>query len=134
MAAIWKLDKPKNEMDRILTYAPGTPGREQLLHQLDILKHHTENIPLVIGNREVHSGEMHEVRCPHDHQRVLARAQLATEQEVKWAIDAALDAEHAWAAVDWYQRAAIFLRAADLLAGPHHIEHIAAIMVNQSKT
>jgi 1-pyrroline-5-carboxylate dehydrogenase len=134
MAAIWKLDKPKNEMDRILTYAPGTPGREQLSHQLDILKHHTEDIPLVIGGREVQSGELYEVRCPHDHQRVLARAQLATEQGIKWAIDAALNAQHAWAALDWYQRAAIFLRAADLLAGPRHIEHIAAIMVNQSKT
>jgi 1-pyrroline-5-carboxylate dehydrogenase len=134
MAHIWTLEKPKNDMDRILSYAPGTPEREQLLRQLDLLKQRPEEIPLLIDNRAIHTGKIIEVRCPHDHQRVIARAHLATEQELKWAIEATMDAREAWASLDWYQRAVIFHRAADLLAGPHRIEHIAAIMVNQSKT
>ena len=94
----------------------------------------TEEIPLIIAGRAVQTDAIFEVRCPHDHQRILARAYLAREQELRWAIDAALDAQETWAGLDWYQRAAIFYRAADLLAGPRRLEHIAAIMVNQSKT
>lgn len=134
MGTMCRLEKPRNEMDRIFSYAPGTPERGQLLQQLDVLTCHTEEVPLIIGGRAVQTGELFEVRCPHDHQRVLARAHLAREQELRWAIEAALSAQEAWAALDGYQRAAIFHRAADLLAGPRRIEHIAAIMVNQSKT
>jgi 1-pyrroline-5-carboxylate dehydrogenase len=134
MANVWKLEKPRNEMDRIFSYAPGTPERDRLLLQLDTLQQRPEEIPLIIGGRSVETGAIFEVRCPHDHQRILARAHQATEQELRWAIAAALDAQEAWAGLDWYQRAAIFHRAADLLAGPRRFEHIAAIMVNQSKT
>ncbi len=134
MASVWRLEKPRNETDRIFSYAPGTPERELLLQQLDTLTRRAEEIPLIIGERVVDTGEIFEVRCPHDHQRVLARVHQATEQELKWAIDSALDAWQGWASLDWYQRAAIFHRAADLLAGPRRLEHIAAIMVNQSKT
>jgi 1-pyrroline-5-carboxylate dehydrogenase len=134
MVNVWRLEKPRNEMDRIFSYAPGTPEREQLLHHLELLHQQPGEIPLIIAGRAVQTDAIFEVRCPHAHQRILARAHLATEQELKWAIDAALDAQEAWAGLDWYQRAAIFHRAADLLAGPRHVEHIAAIMVNQSKT
>lgn len=130
----YRLEKPRNEMDRILTYAPGTPEREALLREIEKLRSQVEEIPLVIGGEEVRTGEIFEVRCPHDHQRVLARAHLATEKELKQAIEIALEAQRSWAALDGYQRAAIFQRAADLLAGPRRIEHLAAIMVNQSKT
>jgi 1-pyrroline-5-carboxylate dehydrogenase len=134
METRWMLEKPKNEADRLLTYAPGTPEREELVGQIKTLKSQTEEIPLIINGRAVKTGEVFEVRCPHDHKRVLARAHLAGEAEVKKAIDAAVDAQRAWAALDGYQRAAIFHRAADLLAGPRRIENIAAIMANQSKT
>jgi 1-pyrroline-5-carboxylate dehydrogenase len=134
MANVWRLEKPRNETDRILSYAPGTPEREALLQHLDRLRQRPEEIPLVIGGQPVETGAIFEVRCPHDHPRVLARAHQAGEQELKWAINAALDAQETWAGLDWYQRAAIFHRAADLLAGPRRLEHIAAIMVNQSKT
>jgi 1-pyrroline-5-carboxylate dehydrogenase len=134
MANIWRAEKPRNDVDRIFSYAPGTPERDQLMQQLDALKGQTEEIPLIIAGRAIQTDAIFEVRCPHDHQRTLARAHQAREQELKWAIEAALDAQQAWAALDWYQRAAIFYRAADLLAGPRRLEHIAAIMVNQSKT
>jgi 1-pyrroline-5-carboxylate dehydrogenase len=134
MASVWRLEKPKNDTDRILSYAPGSPERALLLQRLESLQGQTEEIPLIIGGRPVTTGEIVEVRCPHAHQTVLARAHLAKESELRQAIGAALRAHGAWGALDWYQRAAIFHRAADLLAGPRRIEHIAAIMVNQSKT
>jgi 1-pyrroline-5-carboxylate dehydrogenase len=134
MGSIWRAEKPRNDVDRIFSYAPGTPERDHLVQQLNALKGQTEEIPLIIAGRAVQTDAIFEVRCPHDHQRILARAHLATEQELRWAIDAALDAQETWAGLDWYQQAAIFYRAADLLAGPRRLEHIAAIMVNQSKT
>ncbi|MFQ5794825.1 MAG: L-glutamate gamma-semialdehyde dehydrogenase [Candidatus Bipolaricaulia bacterium] len=134
METRWKLEKPANEADRIPTYAPGTPERERLLGQIEALKSQTEEIPVIVGGRAVQTGELFEVRCPHDHQRVLAHAHLATETELNQAIDVALEAQQAWTALDGYQRAAVFHRAADLLAGSRRIENIAAIMVNQSKT
>ncbi len=134
MQTNWKLEKPKNAMDRIPTYAPGTPERERLIHELKTLQAKTEEIPLIINGKPVRTSEIFEVRCPHDHRRVLVRAHLAGEAELTQAIDAALDAQEAWASLDGYQRAAVFHRAAELLAGPRRIENIAAIMANQSKT
>ena len=134
MEVRWNLGKPTNEMDRIWSYAPGTPERDRLLNALEELKTRTEEIPLIINGEPVETGEIYEVRCPHDHQRVLARVHLAREQELKRAIEGALEAQKEWAALDGYQRAAVFRRAADLLAGPRRIENIAAIMANQSKT
>jgi 1-pyrroline-5-carboxylate dehydrogenase len=130
----WDFGKPKNEMDHILSYAPGTPERERLTKALGELKTKTEEIPLIIDREPVETGEIYEVRCPHDHRRVLARVHLAREQELEQAIEGALRAQKEWAALDGYQRAAVFRRAADLLAGPRRIENIAAIMANQSKT
>ena len=110
------------------------PSASNSCTTLKLLHQQPGEIPLIIAGRAVQTDASFEVRCPHDHQRILARAHLATEQELRWAIDAALEAQEAWAVLDWYQRAAIFYRAADLLAGPRRLEHIAAIMVNQSKT
>jgi 1-pyrroline-5-carboxylate dehydrogenase len=101
---------------------------------LDALKDQIEEIPLIIDGQPVWTGQIYEVRCPHDHRRVLARAHLATDKELKQGIDAALQAQKTWAGMDGYQRAAVFLRAADLLAGPRRAQNIAAIMANQSKT
>jgi hypothetical protein len=128
MTPRWRLEKPRNEMDHILSYAPGTPAREALLQQLEALRRGAEEIPLIIGGQAVRSGQRCGVRWPHEHRRLLARAHLATAAELKRAVDAALQAQAAWAALDWCQR------TADLLAGPRRLEHIAAIMVNRSKT
>lgn len=130
----WKFAKPTNDMDAIPSYAPGTPEREKLMQELERIKQHTEEIPLIINGQAVKTGELEDVVCPHDHQRVLAKSHYAGEKELQQAIDTALEAQKSWAALDGYQRASIFNRAADLVAGPRRIEHIAAIMANQSKT
>ena len=134
METKWKLEKPKNAMDAIPTYAPGTPQREQLLRELKRLKSQTEEVPLIINGKPVRTKEIKAIPCPHDHKHALGKVHYAGAAELKKAINAALDAHHDWAALDGYQRAAVFLRAADLLAGPRRIEHVAAIMANHSKT
>ncbi len=131
---IWSIEKPKNEMDRIFSYASGTPEREALMKEIEAMKSRTEEIPLIINGKEVKTGEIAEVRAPHEHDVLLANASLATESELKEAIDAALDAHEKWADMDWYHRAAIFMKAADMLAGPERTKNIASIMMNQSKT
>ncbi len=127
-------EKPKNDMDQLLTYAPGTLEREQLLSAIDSLKENSAEIPLVIGGKPVTTGKMFEVRCPHEHRRSLAHAHLAGEAELFQAVESACAAQESWAALDGYQRAAVFRKAADILAGPRRIENIAAIMMNLSKT
>jgi 1-pyrroline-5-carboxylate dehydrogenase len=134
MEAKWRLEKPQNDMDSIPTYASGTPEREELIKQFGVIRSQTEEIPLIINGKEVETGDFYEVKSPHDHQQILARAHLAGEAELKDAIDGAVAAQESWAELDGYQRAAIFNRAADILAGPRRIENLAAIMVNQSKT
>ncbi|RMD94063.1 MAG: L-glutamate gamma-semialdehyde dehydrogenase [Calditrichaeota bacterium] len=131
---IWPMAKPGNEMDVILKYSSGTPERKKLLDEIEKMKSSTEEIPLIIGGEEVRTNQTIEVKAPHDHQVVLARAHLAGEAELKKAIEAALSAHETWSQMDWYHRAAIFRKAADLLAGPERIRNIAAIMLNQSKT
>ncbi|RMF60038.1 MAG: L-glutamate gamma-semialdehyde dehydrogenase [Calditrichaeota bacterium] len=131
---IWPMQKPRNDMDTILSYRSGSPERKTLLAEIEKIKSRSEEIPLIIGGKEVKSGETIEVKAPHDHSLVLATAHLAGEAELKQAIDSALAAHEAWANMDWYHRAAIFRKAADLLAGPARIRNIAAIMLNMSKT
>ncbi|MCI2430182.1 L-glutamate gamma-semialdehyde dehydrogenase [Candidatus Acetothermia bacterium] len=130
----WRLEKPQHDVNKIPTYAPGTPERQQLFAEFEALKRTTEEIPLMINGEPVRTGQTVDVPCPHDHKRILARAHLAGPRELNAAIDSALEAHRAWAALDGYDRAAIFMRAADLLAGPRRRENIAAIMINQSKT
>lgn len=134
MSKHWRLEKPQNDMNKILSYAPGTPEREQLLKEIEALKRTTEEIPLIINGGPVKTGQTVDVVCPHDHRKVLARAHLAGKAELSQAIEAALEAHKSWSVLDGYDRAAIFSRAADLLAGPQRIQNIAAIMLNQSKT
>lgn len=133
MAITWNPEPPENEMDRARAYAPGTPEREHLLEEIERLKKGTEEIPSIIGDKHVETGEIFEVRCPHDHQRVLASVHQATEGELREAIDVALEAKAAWEGLDGYERAAVFYRAADIAAGPRRTELIAASMLNQSK-
>lgn len=130
---IWAVEKPKNEMDSILSYSSGTKEREELLREIERIKKTTEEIPLIIGGRKVKTGEVIEIRAPHDHDVVLAKAHLAGEDELKEAIECALSAWEDWSELDWYHRVAIFRKAADLLAGKYRKRNIAAIMMNLSK-
>ncbi len=122
---------PLNEP--ILSYAPGSPEREQLKAELEAQASRVVDIPLVIGGEEVRTGNTIDVVMPHDHGHVLARAHLAGPDEVRRAIDAANGAHREWSTMRWDDRVAVFLRVADLAAGPRRARLNAATMLNQSK-
>jgi 1-pyrroline-5-carboxylate dehydrogenase len=118
----------------VLTYAPGTPERAELQAELVRLKGHVEAIPLVVGTERIRTADRFPVVAPHDHARILAEVSSAGEAEIRQAIATALAARKAWAATPFAKRAEIFLRAADLLAGPWRQRLNAATMLGQGKT
>ncbi len=130
---IWNIERPANDVDSIRSYASDSPDRGPLLDELHRQRSGTIDIPLVIGGREVRTGTVVEIRCPHDTSRLLARAHLGGPEEIRAAIEAATAAQAEWAARDWYHRVAVFQKAATLLAGPHRRRHIASIMLHHSK-
>lgn len=132
MNTIYTPALPANEP--VLGYAPGSPERATLRKAIDDIATRVEDIPLVIGERRVETGSLADAVMPHVHQHVLARAHLAGEAEVQAAIEAATAAHHDWSRMPWQQRAAIFTKAADLLAGPWRARLNAATMLGQSKT
>ena len=129
--AIVRIPTPVNEPQ--LTYAPGTDERRALKAQLEKMKAERLEIPLLIGGREVKTGKLAKVVQPHDHQHVLADCHQAGAEEVQQAITAALEARHQWAAMRWEERCAIFLKAADLLAGKYRFVLNGATMLSASK-
>jgi 1-pyrroline-5-carboxylate dehydrogenase len=130
--AHFRIPEPRNEP--VLSYAPGTPERTALQAKLAELSAREIEIPLVIGGREVRTGRIAEARVPHRHAQRLARWHQAGPEEVRAAIQAAVEARRAWAAMDPQDRAAVFLRAAELLSGPWRQVLNAATMLGQSKT
>ncbi|MGH8306928.1 MAG: L-glutamate gamma-semialdehyde dehydrogenase [Gammaproteobacteria bacterium] len=127
-----RVPAPANEP--AFSYAPGTPERAQLKTTLERMASERIEIPLVIGGKAVRTGKLAEVRMPHDHQHVLATCHQADTKQVQAAIDAALAAKPAWEALSFSERAAIFLRAADLLATRYRPILNASTMLGQSKT
>jgi 1-pyrroline-5-carboxylate dehydrogenase len=130
--ARFHVPEPRNEP--ALSYAPGTPERAALQAKLAELSAREIEIPLVIGGREVRTGRFGEARVPHRHAQRLARFHQAGPEEVRAAIDAAQEARRSWAAMEPHDRAAIFLKAADLLSGPWRQVLNGATMLGQSKT
>jgi 1-pyrroline-5-carboxylate dehydrogenase len=131
-AGIFLPPRPQNEPVR--DYAPGSPEREELQRRLHELENERLEIPLVIGGKDVTSGETFEAVMPHRKSHVLADVHSGGPQHVEQAIAAAREARHEWARLPWEERAAVFLRAAELLAGPWRATLNAATMLNQSKT
>ena len=129
--AYFHFAEPKNEP--VLNYAPGSPERKALQAAIKDLKSVQRDIPMYINGKEVHSGEKIEIRPPHETAHLLGTFHKSDESHVKDAIKAALDARAAWAAMAWEHRAAIFLKAADLLAGKYRWKMNAATMLGQSK-
>lgn len=123
---------PTNEPIR--SYAPGTPERASLRRRLEELAANPVEIPLVIGGEEIRTGDVAEIRAPHDHSLVLGRYHKAKAEHVQKAIAAAMAARHEWMRTPWEDRAAILLRAAELLAGEMRDTLNAATMLGQSKT
>ncbi|HOJ05405.1 MAG TPA: L-glutamate gamma-semialdehyde dehydrogenase [Bacteroidota bacterium] len=130
--AYFKVPAPINEP--IKAYAPGSPEKAALKAKIAELKSRTIEVPLIIGGEEVRTGDTAEMRIPHDHAHLLGVYHRASQKEVDMAVEAAVEAQRAWVAMPWEQRAAIFLKAAELLAGPWRSTINAATMLGQSKT
>ncbi|HET7275259.1 MAG TPA: L-glutamate gamma-semialdehyde dehydrogenase [Longimicrobiaceae bacterium] len=132
MSRISSVPTPRNEP--VLTYAPGSAERAALKSRLDEMAGEKIEIPLIIGGREVRTGDVHDVVMPHDHSHVLASAHRAGEDEVREAIRSAVESQREWASWAWEDRVAVFLRAADLLATRWRATLNAATMLGQGKT
>ena len=123
---------PQNEPVR--SYAPGSPERASLKKRLEELKAQDIDVPAFIGGEDVRTGNTSVLRPPHERSRTLGQVHYAGEKEVQQAIEAALEAWTSWSRMPWQERAAVFLRAADLLAGPWRDTLNASTMLGQSKT
>ena len=129
---IYQMPFPENEP--VNNYAPGSSERESLLNKYEqMYKQEPIKVPLYIGNEEIHTDYLLPMHPPHDHNHVLGHFSMGDKSHVKKAIDCALNARSAWANLPWENRATIFLKAADLLAGPYRDEMNAATMLGQSK-
>jgi 1-pyrroline-5-carboxylate dehydrogenase len=120
--------------DPIRSYAPGTPERAALKERLRSMSNERVDIPLIIGGKEVHTGELAQTVMPHNHRHVLAQWHRASAASVDEAILAAQEAARDWANWAWEDRAAVFLKAAELLATTWRATLNAATMLGQSKT
>lgn len=128
---VYKLPAVTNEP--IKSYAPGTPERKALKSKLKELEATVVDIPMIIGGREIRTGKTTDIRPPHDHAHLLGHYHQGDATHVQLAIDAALKAKPEWEKMNWESRAAIFLKAADLIAGPYRQVLNAATMLGQSK-
>jgi 1-pyrroline-5-carboxylate dehydrogenase len=127
-----RIPVPQNEPVR--SYAPGTPERDELKHALREMSAQPIEIPLIVGGKEIRTGQTVDAVMPHCHRHVLAKVHQAGPKEVAAATAAARAAWPAWAAATLEERAAVFLKAADLLAGKYRATVNAATMLGQSKT
>ena len=129
---IVNVPRPVNEP--VKSYAPGSPEKSSLKIRLAEMMNETIEIPLIIGGKAVRTGNTAEAVCPFDHKTVLANYHQAGKKEVEMAIKASQQAWRTWSEMRWEDRAAVFLKAADLLAGPWRDTINAATMLNQAKT
>src|SRR6202051_3422121 len=130
--AVSRVPEPYNEPNR--SYAPGTPEREELRLRLQRMESEQLDIPLVIGGEEVRTGNTFDAVEPHKRSHVLATVHRGGAAEMERAVASAADAWNDWSRTPWEDRAAIFLRAAELLSGPWRPTLNAATMLGQSKT
>src|ERR1700744_2894015 len=131
LKGFFNVPTPQNEP--VLNYGPGRGERAALKAALDEARSKQIDIPMYIGGKEVRTGKKLEIRPPHDHKHLLATFSEGDASHVTDAIDAALAAKAAWENLPWEQRASIFLKAADLIAGPYRAEINAATLLGQSK-
>lgn len=124
---------PQAVNEPIKSYAPGTPEREEVLNAYKALYESEVEVPLYIGSEEIKTGDTARLSPPHDHKHHLGVYHKATKEHVEKAVASALEARKEWANLAWEQRAAVFLKAAELIAGPYRYKINAATMIGQSK-
>ena len=131
-AGVRRVPQPVNDPNR--TYAPGSPERADLKARLEKMAGEKIEIPIIIGGREIRTGRIEKTVMPHDHGHVLAEYHLAGPEQIQQAIAASREARREWACWPWEDRAAVMLRAAELLATTWRSTLNAATMLGQSKT
>lgn len=130
-AAIY-FERPSNE--KTLNYSPGSRERKLLSAELDRISDNLEEIPLIIGGKEVRTGKTGKVFMPHNHRHILANYHIAGEAEIAMAIEAAKKAHAEWESISWVERVSISLKAAELLATTYRPLINAATMLGQGKS
>jgi 1-pyrroline-5-carboxylate dehydrogenase len=128
---IFKVPVPVNEP--IKSYAPGSPERKELQEMLVHLRSMQMDIPMYIGGKEVRGKDTTRLAPPHDHKHTLGVFHKSSKEHITQAIDAAMAAKEKWQNLSWEHRASVFLKAADLIAGPYRAKLNAATMLGQSK-
>ncbi|WP_194776641.1 L-glutamate gamma-semialdehyde dehydrogenase [Pararhodonellum marinum] len=131
LKGFFKVPEPKNEP--VKSYAPGSPERSELQKAIQDARSKEIEVPMYIGSEKVTTGNKKPLSPPHDHRHILGYFHEGDKSHVEQAINAALGAKTAWENMQWEQRAAIFLKAADLIAGPYRAKLNAATMLGQSK-
>ena len=129
--AFYKVPVAVNEP--VKSYAPGSPEREDLLNEYKRMYNTQVDVPMYIGDQKVFTEDKRPLSPPHDHKHIVGTSNYGSAKHVKDAIDSAMNARNNWSRLPWEQRASIFLKAADLLAGPFRNKLNAATMLAQSK-
>ena len=124
---------PKAVNEPVKSYAPGSPERKELLATYKAMFQDNVDIPMHINGEEIRTGNTKNIRPPHDHKHSVGQYHIADKSHIDIAISTALAAREAWSSVSWMERASIFLKAAELLAGPYRARMNAATMIAQSK-
>ena len=130
--AIFSIHRPHNEP--VLSYAPGTRERDELMKELQRISSEIAEIPVVVNGKKIMTGKTGNVIMPHDHSHVLATYHMAGEKETGEAIEAAMQAKEMWMTMSWVERASIMLKAAELLSKKYRYTIVAATMLGQSKS
>ncbi len=125
---------PQAVNEPVLSYAPGSVERENALASYRSQYQEVADIPMIIGGQRIRSASKKPLSPPHQHKHIIGHYYEATKEHAQLAIKSALEAKAQWASLAWEQRAAIFLKAADLIAGPYRARINAATMLAQSKT
>ena len=127
----YNVPKPVNEP--VKSYAPNSPERTELLATYNKMYNEKVDIPFYIGGKEIRTGNTVSIHPPHDHKHTVGNFHTAEKHHIEEAVDSSMDVRKKWAASPWQDRAAIFLKAAELLAGPYRARMNAATMIGQSK-
>ncbi len=125
---------PKAVNEPVKSYAPGSPEKDAVLAEYKRMWREQIEVPLYIGNQQITTGDTKDMTAPHDHQHVVGKYHRAEKKHVELAIAEALKAKKNWEDLPWEHRASIFLKAAELIAGPYRARINAATMIAQSKT
>ena len=124
---------PKAINEAVKSYAPNSSEKEAVLAAYKKMWNEKIDVPLYIGSKEIRTGNTRNITPPHDHKHIVGSYHLAEKAHIEEAITNALESRTAWANMAWEQRAAIFLKAAELIAGPYRARINAATMIGQSK-